>query len=113
MSFGVTVGCSLTAKIPSFHDTLVTLTFGDSLHVDVLANLKVSWTQHVTDGQEAFWSDRELGEVLLWWQSVSQEVSSMGLLKLSNINFAAPNLYGIIPVGLFCFNLNDLAPVNL
>lgn len=113
MSLGGTVGCSLSAEVPSFHDTLETLTFRGRLHVNILANAEVLWTQHVANGQEAFWSDHEFGEVLLWRQAESEEVSSLGLLKLPYVFFAAPDLYRVTTISLLLFNLNDLAPVDL
>jgi hypothetical protein len=47
---GVTVSSTLTAEVPSLHDTLITLTLGDSLDINELADAEVAWTKTVADG---------------------------------------------------------------
>jgi len=47
---GVTVSSTLTAEVPSFHDTLITLTLGDSLDINELADAEMAWAEAVSNG---------------------------------------------------------------
>jgi len=65
VGFTVSVGRILHGEIPAFDGTLRALTFGDGLHVDVLAEGKVTGSEAIADGEEVLGSDFELVQVTL------------------------------------------------
>lgn len=85
MSLGVSMSGILSREIPSFHYTLVSLTFAIRLHVYKLANTKMRWTKRIAYWQEVLLSNLELSQVLLWGKTILQKVTGLWFLKILKI----------------------------
>lgn len=70
VSFGVSVCGILTTKVPSFHHTLVSLTFAFRDDVYKLANAEMRGTQQIPNWQEVFLSHLELSQMLFRRDSI-------------------------------------------
>jgi hypothetical protein len=92
VSFGVSVCSVLTTEIPSFHDTLVSLTLALGGDVYKLSDIEVRWAQQITYWQEVFLSHLELCKMLLGWKSILQEVASLWFLQSFKVLFTESNL---------------------
>ena len=82
----------LTTEIPSFHDSLETLTLGHGLHIDKLTDLKVSRSKVVPHRQEILLCNWEFSQMFLGREIVFEEVASLWLLELMEFLFTAANL---------------------
>ena len=104
----------LSAKVPSFHDTLITLTFANRLNINKLSNMEMLWTKEVADWQQILWRHPKLSQMFLWRQPIFKIVTSLWLLHSFGKLFSTADLYGVnnVPVELL-LNLDDLTSVYL
>jgi hypothetical protein len=105
--------CKLHREVPALDHTLCALSFACGLHIDELANLEMSRSEAVPDGQKVLRTDFELCQVSLSRQVVLHEVANLWLFHLFSVLFSAADLNSIESVLLLHFDLNDLAPINL
>ena len=92
MSFGVTMRSTLTTEIPSFHDTLETLTFTCGLDVYELAKLEMCWAESIANRQEVLWCYSKLSQVSLGRKSIFQKVASLGFFEVFYFHISAAYL---------------------
>jgi hypothetical protein len=113
MSSGVTMRSSLSAEVPSFHNTLVSFTFTCGNHIDELPWSEMSWTKHVPDWQKVFASYLELSQMILWWESILQEMANLWFLNVLHIWLSNTNLDRVDTVLVFLLDLSYLASIDL
>lgn len=113
VSLGDTVGRVLHREVPPFNRALEAFTLTCCTNVDELSNLEVTRPQAVSNRQEALLGDWELGQMPLWRKIVLQEMADLGFLHLVWQYFANADLNGVNAIFLLCFDLCDLASVDL
>ena len=113
MRLRVSMRCLLTAKIPPFHNTLRTLTLARCLHIDKLAQSKMSWPEHEADGQEVLRCHRKLRQMLLGRQAILKEVADLWSFDFFETLFSATHLDRIHTILFFSLHLQNLASIYL
>lgn len=113
MSFRHTMTSILHSEVPSLDHTLITFTFRSCFNINELANLKVSWAQAITNGQQVFRTDAELGKLSFRWQIVLHQMTNLGLSHFLSRLFANANLNRVNAIFVFTFDLSHLASIYL
>lgn len=109
----VTVRGVLSGEVPPLHDTTHTFTLGNCLHINKLADVEVSRSEAIADGEEVLWGHNELSEMSLGWEVVLEEVTSLGLVQILQALLTDTDLDGVNAILLLCLDLGHLAAVNL
>ena len=103
----------LTAEVPSLHGSLITLTLGDCLYINKLADAEVTRTHSITYWQEVLRGDWEFSQVTLRWQVVLEEMTCLGLAQVFEAFLPTADLNRIDSVFFKGLYLSDLASVKL
>lgn len=111
MSLRVSMRSTLPAEVPSLHDSLETLTLTNRLHIDPLPKSKMRGAKSKAHRQEVLRGYLELSQVLLGWQTILQEMTSLRLLEFLEVDVSATNLHGREMWQLL--NLGHLASIDL